>query len=214
MDSAVGRDGDASLPVMDPSPRTLPPATALAGDPQAIDRLFARVADRVLLFVRLRLGARLRARVDSLDVLQETFLHAHRDIATWQPQGAELERAFAKWLCAIASHRIQDLAAWHGAARRDVRAEQRQVSTVLAQLQRDGHGPATSLVRREERDHLAAAVEQLPDEDRDVFVLRHFAGHTVDAIADQLGRSASSVRRSLGRSTCAVGRRLAPEGDA
>lgn len=189
-------------------------AAASAGDRDALDRLFARAADRLLLFVRLRLGPALRARVDSLDVLQETFLHAHRDRAGWQAIGSDPERAFVQWLCVIAQHRIHDLAAWHGAKRRDVRAEQRHVSAVLAGLQRSGHGPATSLVRREERDRLAAAVEQLPDEDRDVFVLRHFAGLTLDAIADQLGRSASSVRRSLGRSTRDVGRRLGAGGGA
>jgi RNA polymerase sigma-70 factor (ECF subfamily) len=187
-------------------------AAARAGDRDAGDRLFARAADRLLLFVRLRLGQGLRARVDSLDVLQETFLHAHRDLASWDPGRGDPERAFVQWLCAIAGNRLRDLAAWHGAKRRDHRADERHVSAVLASLQRSGHGPATSLVRREERDRLAEAAEQLGDEDREVFVLRHFAGHPIEAIADQLGRSASSVRRSLGRSTREVGRRLLATG--
>lgn len=191
-----------------PSPSLL--AAACGGDRDAVDRLFARTADRLLLFIRLRLSAALRARVDSLDVLQEAYLHAQRDLAHFHAVGRDPERAFVQWLCAIAQNRLRDLAAWHGAKRRVLGADERHVSAVLATLQRSGHGPATSLVRREERDRLADAVEQLPDEDREVFVLRHFAGLTLDAIADQLGRSVSSVRRSLGRSTADVGRRLVP----
>jgi RNA polymerase sigma-70 factor, ECF subfamily len=187
-------------------------AKARAGHRDASDQLFARAADRVLLYVRMRLGVALRARVDAMDVLQETFLHAQR---AWErfvlPEGADAERALAQWLCAIAENRIRDLAAWHGAARRAVAREQRDVTEVLRELQRSGHGPATSMVRRDERDRLADAVEQLPDEDREVLLLRHFEGLTVDAIADRTGRSASSVRRALGRAVAQLGRKLGAE---
>lgn len=178
------------------------------GDPQACDRLFARVADRLLLFVRLRLGPALRARVDSMDVLQETFLHAHRDLARFEPSTGDPERGFAQWLCGVAENRIKDLAALHGAKRRDPKREERKVSEVLATLQRAGHGPATSLVRREERHRLAEAVEALDDEDREVLVLRHFGGLSLDAIAARLSRSASAVRRALGRATRDLGKAL------
>ena len=63
-------------------------ASARTGDREACDRLFARAADRLQLYVRLRLGERLRARVDSMDVLQEAFLHAHRDVGSFDPEGA------------------------------------------------------------------------------------------------------------------------------
>ena len=67
-------------------------AKARAGHRDAADQLFARAADRVLLYVRMRLGVALRARVDAMDVLQETFLHAQR---AWErfvlPEGADAE---------------------------------------------------------------------------------------------------------------------------
>lgn len=182
---------------------------ARGGDREACDRLFARAADRLLLYVRLRLGGALRARVDSMDVLQEAFLHAHRDVGGFDPTGpGDPDRRFAQWLCRIADNRIRDLASRHGAARRDVRRETEDVTEALRRVQRAGHGPATSLVRREERDRLADAIEELEDEDREVIVLRHFEGLTIDAIADRTGRSASAVRRALGRATRTVGRRL------
>jgi RNA polymerase sigma-70 factor (ECF subfamily) len=185
---------------------------AAAGDRDAGDRLFARAADRLLLFVRLRLGTALRARVDPSDVLQEVFAHAHRDLKRFDPTaGGDPDRAFLHWLCALAENRIRDLAAFHRAKRRDVAREARDVTAVLRDLQRRGHGPATSMVRREERDRLAAAIEALPDADRSALLLRFFEGLTVDAIADRLGTSPSSVRRALGRATVQLGQRLGAE---
>lgn len=185
---------------------------ARAGEGDARDRLFARAADRVLLYARMRLGPALRARVDAMDVLQETFLQAER--GGWdklQAEGSDPDRELVQWLCAIAENRIRDLAAWHGAARRNVGKEVRDVSVVLRQLQRSGHGPATSMVRRSERDRVADAVDTLPEEDREVLLLRHFEGLTIDAIADRTGRSASSVRRALGRAVQDLGRSLGQE---
>lgn len=182
---------------------------AVAGDRDAGDRLFARAADRVLLFVRLRLGTTLRARFDPSDVLQEVFTHAIRDLKQFDPTTTtDPERAFVHWLCAIAENRIRDLAAFHRARRRDPGREARDVTAVLRELHRSGHGPATSLVRREQRDRLDAAIEALDDADRAVLLMRFFEGMTIDAIAERTGQSPSSVRRALGRATQRLGRRM------
>jgi RNA polymerase sigma factor (sigma-70 family) len=184
-------------------------AAARAGEPSACDRLFARAAERLQLYIRLRLGEQLRQRVDSLDVLQETFLHAHRHVGGFDPAGAEdPERRFAQWLCRIADRRILDLASRHGAARRAVGREERAVTTVLQHLRQNGHGPATSLIRRDERARLAAALDELDADDREVLLRRHFEGQTIEAIADATGRSESAIRRVLGRVTVSLGRRL------
>lgn len=184
---------------------------AKEGKRDARDRLFARAADRVLLYARMRLGAKLRARVDAMDVLQETFMHAHLDWHRFEASNQELDRGLAQWLCAIAENRIRDLADWHGAARRNVGREARDVTMVLRDLQRSGHGPATSMVRRDERDRVSDAVETLADEDREVLLLRHFEGLTLDAVAERTGRSASSVRRALGRAVQQLGKTLGAE---
>lgn len=181
------------------------------GERDARNRLFARAADRVLLYARMRLGTALRTRVDAMDVLQETFLHAQRDWGGFEPAGPDPDRALAQWLCAIAENRIRDLAAWHGAARRNIGKEARDVTVVLRELQRSGHGPATSMVRRDERDRVSDAVDTLPDEDREVLLLRHFEGLTIDVIAERTGRSASSVRRALGRAVRDLGQKLGAE---
>ena len=187
---------------------------AVAGDRDAGDRLFARAADRVLLFIRLRLGTSLRARFDPTDVLQEVFTHAIRDLPRFDPTAAtDAERAFVHWLCAIAEHRIRDLAAFHRARRRDPGREVRDVTAVLRDLHRSGHGPATSLVRRERRHRLDQAIEELDEQDRSVLLMRFFEGLTIDVIAERTGSSPSSVRRALGRATKHLGRRVGRDRD-
>jgi RNA polymerase sigma-70 factor, ECF subfamily len=188
---------------------------ARSGDCDARDRLFARAADRLLLFVRLRLGPALRPRLEPGDVLQEVFTHAHRDFGRFDPAtGSDPDRAFVHWLCALAENRIRDLAAFHRAKRRDPAREAREVTVVLRDLQRSGHGPATSMVRREERDRLGCAIEALQDPDREVLLLRFFEGLPVETIADRTGQSPSSVRRAIGRATVQLGKRLGAEGQS
>jgi hypothetical protein len=53
------------VPVAAASPPTLElVAAAKGGDREAYDRLFARAAERALLFVRLRMGPRLRCEAE------------------------------------------------------------------------------------------------------------------------------------------------------
>ena len=51
---------------------------ARGGDRAAYDRLFTLHADRALMFIRARLGPKMCARVESVDVLQDAYLAAHQ----------------------------------------------------------------------------------------------------------------------------------------
>ena len=90
-------------------------AAAGGGDARSYEELFARVADRLLLYVRLRIGRELSAKLEPLDVVQEVYAEAHRSFATFRPQGPG---SFSRWLQRIARHRILDLAKFHGAEKR------------------------------------------------------------------------------------------------
>ena len=47
---------------------------ALAGSDAALDTLYERFGPRLLSFIRLKMGPGLRARLESRDILQATFL--------------------------------------------------------------------------------------------------------------------------------------------
>ncbi len=192
----------------------MPPSTAdtasllqraRAGDRDAADVLFARAADRVLLYVRLRLGRALRAEVDSMDVLQETYAAAIEDLDRFEMRG---DGAFPRWLCRIAENRIRGLADRRGAKKRSPGGGRLPVSDVLDRVAAQGSGPATRAERIEGRERLASALDRLEDDERLAILLRHFEGRTFDAMAAALGTSASGARRILGRAMARLGSAL------
>jgi RNA polymerase sigma-70 factor, ECF subfamily len=176
---------------------------AQAGDKSAYDRLFAQAAARLQLFIRVRLGKRLREKLDSLDVLQDTYVEADKAFAKFVCND---EDAFARWLCCIAENRIRGLADHFNAKKRRAPGELLPVSKVLEEARKSQHSPATAAARLETREALARALEQLDDELREILLLRHFQGRTIDEIAQVTGQSQSGVRRLIGRAQHSLGR--------
>lgn len=169
---------------------------AQGGDRPAYERLFAEVADRVLLYIRLRLGPGLRSKVESGDVLQEAYLGALRDLPKFEVKEAG---TFCQWVCRIAEHRIHGMADHFAAKKRQAPETPREVDRMLDGVRASGHGPATTIARREGRERLERALEQLGEDERSALLLRYFEDRTVEEIAANLGRSPSAVRRLLGR---------------
>ncbi len=171
------------------------------GDRDAYDRLFEQAAQRLLLYVRLRLGGELRQAVASQDVLQETYLHAHRDFSGFEHRG---RGAFAGWLCAIARNRIRDLAEMQGTARRKPRGKEERLSVILEHVE-GARAPASTLARREARKQVEEAVQELEGELKEVVLLRFFEGVTIDGISKQLDLPPTTVRRRLGQALVILG---------
>jgi RNA polymerase sigma-70 factor, ECF subfamily len=152
---------------------------------------------------QLRLGRLFRARFDSSDVVQEALARAVR--AQDQVRGRS-EPEVVRWLQAIVGNVLVDLVREHGAAKRDPRLEQ----TVGAAAADDGTplaayltaaepGPSTLASRREELLRLAAAVEQLPDAERDAVIAHYLLGLPLAEVASRLGRTEKGVAGLLFR---------------
>ena len=176
-------------------------ARAREGDRDAYDRLFGLVAERALLFVRLRLGKRLRDHVESLDVLQDAYLDAYRAFDRFE---YESDGAFARWICRIIENRIRGLADHFDAQKRRPKGVAVHVSRILEQA-RSTPGPASVAAEQEHRQRLAAALERIEGEEREVLLLRFFQERTIDDIANLLGRSPTAIRRLVGRATARLG---------
>lgn len=184
-------------------------ARARDGDRAAFDRLFAGAADRLHLFVRARLGAALRARLEPWDVVQETYVDALAAFERFEPRG---EGSFVRWLCCLAESRIRALADHHGALKRRPPGERVQLSEVLERARTSGTGPVTAADRAATRVRVERSLEALPDDERLALLLRHFQGRTIDEVAAHLGRSATSVRRLLARAQERLGALLRAPG--
>lgn len=86
------------------------------GDSAALDELCARYYERVLRTVRIRLGSKLRAKLQSSDVVQDVMMKAIAGIERFE---FRTEGAFMKHMNCLVEHRIRDLIDHWEAQRRD-----------------------------------------------------------------------------------------------
>lgn len=198
----------APVPPRDQQPTVVLLARARTGDRDAYDELFAQAAERLRLYLRVRLGAELRGHEETRDLLQETYLAAHRAFERFEDRG---EGAFVRWLCRIAENQIRGRLDHHRAQKRRLPGELERATRVLDRVAAAATGPVTAAGRSERRERLAAAMAALPQDEREALLLRHFEGRELDEIAQTLGTSATSVRRLLGRATLRLADRLGEE---
>jgi RNA polymerase sigma-70 factor, ECF subfamily len=182
---------------MEPFAETL--AAARAGDPDAADRLFARVRPWMQILARTQLGRHLRAKTDPSDVVQVALLEAVRGLE--QFRGAT-EAEFLAWLRQVLTHAIRHEARrFAGTAARDVAREEsleRELEQSSARLGEmfaaGGSSPSAGAERAEARVELAALLARLPEEYREVLVLRNLEGLSHEEVAARMGRSVGAVR--------------------
>ena len=172
-------------------------AHARGGSSEALDDLYARVAGKLLTIVRMRLGASLRGRLESRDILHEVLLRSVERIGQFKGQdGATL----MAWLARMAENEIRDQADFHGRQRRNASAE--------VPIERDGRllpvpaalpSVVTQLVADEERARLERALEALPPDHRDVIVLRKLEECSWSEVAARMNRTEDACRMLLAR---------------
>jgi RNA polymerase sigma-70 factor (ECF subfamily) len=154
-----------------------------AGRPEAFERLVREYGDRIYRFVKRLAGER-----PAEDLMQEVFIRVHRSIESYRPEGR-----FESWLFTIASNLCID----H--ARR--RKPEATVSELGGDLGRDSftaasREPLESMENEERRRAILTAVDRLPFEQRQVFLLREEAGMSFREIAQLTG---CPLNTALGR---------------
>jgi RNA polymerase sigma-70 factor, ECF subfamily len=177
---------------------------ARAGDNAALGELLERYRAYMVLLAQLQIDRRFRGKADPADLVQETFLEAHRHFPRFE--GAS-EPQFVRWLRQILAAKLADLLRRYlGAQARDVRLE-REIedafdrSSVLLDrgLVSPHSSPSQQAARREQAVLLANALTELPDDYREALVLRHLEGLTFPEVAAQMGRSLDSVEKLWAR---------------
>jgi RNA polymerase sigma-70 factor (ECF subfamily) len=181
---------------------------ARAGQGAALGALLERFRNYLTLLARLQIDRRLQGKVDPSDVVQETFLEAHRDFARFRGSS---EAEVAAWLRQVLAHNLANVVRhYRGTQRRDVRLE-RQLQDELDQSSRmwdpglvaKYSSPSHEAARREQMVLVADALAQLPPDYREVLILRHLEGLTFPEVAGRMGRTLTAVNklwvRALGR---------------
>ena len=188
--------------VTDPTPESPEELirTARAGGEPAEGKLFARYAPYLTLLARVEVGRRLQGKLDPADLVQDVFLDAHRYFPTFR---GTTEPEFTAWLRQILAGVLANtLRRYFGTKARDPRLEQDiraavdQSSVMLVnQLASPGTSPSEVASRREQAVLFADALGRLPDDYREVIVLRHLEGLSFPQIAERMRRSLDSVEK-------------------
>src|SRR5215467_8255900 len=167
---------------------------ARAGDAPAVGRLLELYRAYLVVLARVQIGRRLQGKVDASDVVQDAFLGACRDFPQFR---GTTEPEFLGWLRQILASLLANLVRhYQGTQRRDVRLE-RQLAVELEQssqaLDRGlvalQSSPSQQAVRREQSVLLAAALGRLPEDWRELLILRHLEGLTFPEVAQRMGRT-------------------------
>jgi RNA polymerase sigma-70 factor (ECF subfamily) len=181
---------------------------ARAGDAKTLGQLLEGYRAYLLVLARVQIGRRLQGKVDASDVVQEAFLGAYRDLPQFRGTS---ESEFLGWLRKILASLLANLVRhYQGTQRRDVPLE-RQLARELdqsshaleANLQAPQSSPSQEASRREQSGLLAEALGRLPQEWRELLILRHLEGLSFPEVARRLGRSVDSVKKQWPRALAA-----------
>ena len=189
-------------------------ALARGGDDAALGQLLERFRSYLTVLARVQIGRRLQGKADPTDLVQEAFLEAARHFARFR---GSTEPELAAWLRQILGGCLTHLVRrYYGTGARDVRLERplgdepdRSSQMIDGGLIDQESSPSQRASRREEAVRLADALQLLPDDYREVIVLRHLEGLTFPQVAERMGRTLDSVEklwvRALARLKQALG---------
>lgn len=169
------------------------------GDAAAQEELFTQCRSYVGVVAQACMQRRLRTKVDASDLIQQTMLEAHRGLKNFR---GETEAEWLAWLKRIVAHNATDVARkFHGTEKRQANREvplHVAPPGVSGSFSRDpqdqGESPSQCVLRRERELEVAAAVEQLPEDYREVILLRNLQRLSFNEVAERMGRSRPAVQ--------------------
>ncbi len=165
----------------------------LDGEQRAFGELVRRYDNRLVNFVYRTVGDRERAQ----DLVQETFVRVYRHLHRF-----DQSKKFSTWIYTIASN----------LAKNELRNRSRNPLVLFQTLKQNWDAdhrplewedtqfkPDDLFRKRFLREKVEAAVDQLPEHHRVVFVLRELQGKTYEEIAEITGCNLGTVKSRLNR---------------
>jgi RNA polymerase sigma-70 factor (ECF subfamily) len=173
------------------------------GEAGAVDKLLAEFRDPLRRVIDLRLDPAIARRVDASDIVQDVLIEANQRLVEYLKQPA---MPFHLWLRHLAQDRIIDTHRRHRLAqRRSVDREQaiarpawadESSVSFIGQLIDTEVTPTSEAIRQELQRKLAAAIDELSDDDREIILMRHHEAlsNQETAAALNLTEAAASMR--------------------
>ncbi len=175
-------------------------ALALAGNRDALGEMLIRHRPYLKMLASAQIHQRLQGKADASDLVQETCLEAHKQIATFRGSS---NAEFAGWLRGILANLLaKHFRRYLGTKQRDLQMEQSLVESLehaSGCLQRGlvakVDSPSKVMMKNETMLELAAALEKLPEDYRMAILLRNIQGLPFAEVANAMGRTVDSVEK-------------------
>jgi RNA polymerase sigma-70 factor (ECF subfamily) len=185
---------------------------ARQGDREALGRLLEAQRATLHRLAERQLIGRIAVRVDASDIIQQTFLEAHRNFRQFAGTDA---RELAAWLQRILDHKVAGAIRDHTLLqKRNIRRDRSMddshggLASLKQQLDAGLSSPSQKAIRGEEAQRLEQALAVLPEDQREAVRLRHLEGWALADIARHLGRSPAATAGLIKRGMQVLRRRL------
>jgi RNA polymerase sigma-70 factor (ECF subfamily) len=179
-------------------------ALAQEGDQSALNHLYRVYAERILWMVRFRMSKELRSKLESMDIVQDTLVHALGGLGgfTYKNEGD-----FVRWLSTIVENELRGSLRNLHAAKRDIRKVVRFDDDGPTTEGRyagmptpvDATTPSVIISKRDDLARLEKAIDELKPEYREVIVLAKINGLSYNEMGQRLGKSDDAVRKLVSR---------------
>ncbi|HEV3446910.1 MAG TPA: sigma-70 family RNA polymerase sigma factor [Gemmataceae bacterium] len=177
-------------------------AEARLGRGESLGKLLEVYRNYLGLLARTQIDLYVQGRVDSSDLVQETFLDACRDFGQFRGTS---EMEWVAWLRKVLIYNLarvvqRQMVAQKRNARREVSLEQhltaleRSSGKIEAALVGPYSSPSAQAQRREHATLVADQLARLSADHREVIVLRNLEGLPFAEVARRMGRSAGAAR--------------------
>lgn len=160
----------------------------LSGDKSAVETLIQRHSARLYNYI----AGMVSDRSSADDIMQETFLKA---VASIERGKYNDDGRFVSWLMRIAHNQVIDYFRVNK-RRREVASEDSVMEIASVRSMGYDTGAEGKIIREQTAAQLQKLVDSLPQEQREVVVMRHFMNLSFKEIAEQTG---VSINTALGR---------------
>jgi RNA polymerase sigma-70 factor (ECF subfamily) len=170
-------------------------AAARAGSRVALGQVLEAFRPYLLLVARQELDPAVQAKGGPSDLVQETFLEAQRDFDRFHGTTADELQA---WLRQLLLHNVADFTRRYDTAKRGVDREMPleagSSSSPGPEPCADTPSPSQEAIANEQAERFAHALKQLPDDYRQVILLRYEERHSFEEIGRLLQRTPNAAR--------------------
>lgn len=180
---------------LDSNPTELLRLARMEGNPGELIRVYRNY---LKVLARLQVGMHLQGKADASDVVQEVCLRAVRGFEQFR---GVTEQELLAWLRKILARVVANLVRQYlGAQCRNVRLEEnvdrqlRDSTTTIREFVDVAPSPSEHALRKERAVLLSEALELLPEDYRDVVILRHIERLPFADVAKRMDRSIHSVK--------------------